>query len=143
MNSANFLRDTVDLVRQIETRFLELGARLFHIQDKELWRDSYEAYNEFLEVARITPGNASMLASIHKHYVIDGGIPHEKLAKAGYSNLYSAIPLIARDGVETAVEKARLLTRAEIKEEVREEKHGDCSHEKTIKICANCHQRVE
>ncbi len=139
---ANFLRETVDLVRQIETRFLELGARLFHIQSKELWKDSYETYNEFLETAKISPGNASMLAAVHKAYHLEGGMTHAKLSKTGYSNLYAAIPLIEKDGVEKAVEKAQLLTRSELKEEVRERKHGACQHQQTITICAGCHTRI-
>lgn len=142
MTPASFIRDTIDLVRNIETRFLELAARLYIIQDKDLWEGRYETYNDFLAEAKITPGNASMLAKIHKAYVIEGKQPLERLAKAGYSNLYTAIPLIERDGVETTVEKARLLTRAELKEEVREEKHGDCLHHEIIKICASCHQRM-
>ena len=140
---ATFLRETIDLVRQIETRFLELGARLFQIQTKELWKDSYETYNDFLETAKISPGNASMLAAVHKTYHLEGGVSHAKLSKTGYSNLYAAIPLIEKDGVEKAVEKAQLLTRGELKEEVRERKHGVCKHEEVIKICAHCHKRVE
>ncbi len=139
---ANFLRETIDLVRQIETRFLELGARLFQIQTKELWKDSYDTYNEFLETAKISPGNASMLTAVHKAYHLEGGITHAKLSKTGYSNLYAAIPLIEKDGVEKAVEKAQLLTRAELKEEVREHKHGECKHEEKVTICSTCHVRL-
>lgn len=143
MNNTNFLRDTVDLVRQIETRFLELGARLFQIRERNLWKDTYESFQEFLDSAKVSKGNASMLAAIHKAYVVDGGVSHDKLAQVGYSNLYEAIHLIEKDGVHQAVEKARLLTRAELKEEVRERDHGECAHEETVKICSTCHKRVE
>jgi len=143
MNTTNFLRDTVDLVRQIETRFLELGARLFQIRENEMWKEQYESFQEFLDAAKISKGNASMLAAIHKAYVIEYGISHEKLAKAGYSNLYAAIPLLGNTDVNTVVAKAQMLTRDELKEEVREEKHGECAHEETINICSSCHRRIE
>lgn len=142
-NPADFLRDTIDLIRQIETRFLELGARLFQIRENRLWENTYDSYQEFLDSAKISKGNASMLAAIHKAYVIDGGVTHEKLAQVGYSNLYAAIPLIESDGIEKAVEKARLLTRDEIKQEVREELHGECEHPEVIQICTTCHKRMD
>lgn len=128
MNKTEFVRQTIDLVKQIETRFLELGSRLFKIREEKLWADSYDNYQEFLDAAKINHGHASILASIHKNYVIDGGINPTKLAGIGYSNLYEAIALIERDGVETAVVKADTLTRAEIKDEVRDQKHGEHEH---------------
>lgn len=143
MNPTIYLRETVDLVRQIESRFLELAQRLFNIKEKEIWKQDYDSFQDFLDTTKISKGNASMLMAIHKAYVVDGGMTHAKLAKAGYSNLYEAMPLIERDGVEKAAEIARTLTRSEIKDEVREEKHGECAHPEIIKICATCHKRVE
>lgn len=143
MNNANYLRDTVDLVKQIETRFLELAARLFQIHKRQLWQESYETYQEFLDAAHVSKGNASMLEAIHEAYVVNGGVSHEKLARVGYSNLYAAIPLIEAKGIEKTVEMARTLTRAELKEEVREDQHGECAHSEIINICATCHKRIE
>lgn len=142
MNNSDFLRDTIDLVKQIETRFIELGRRLFTIKEKELWTGQYDTYQEFLDDARINPGHDSILRSIHKNYVVEGNVKPQHLARIGYSNLYEAIPLIEKDGVELAVEKARTLTRSEIKDEVREDKHGECKHEETITICSKCHKRL-
>jgi hypothetical protein len=142
MNPATYLRECIDLVRSIETRFLELGARLYRIREKELWKDRYDSYQEFLDTAKVSPGNASILASIHRHYVVEGRITKEKLAGVGYSNLYESIPLIERSGVNKALEIARTLTRAEIKQEVRDEKHPDCTHDQTLVICAKCKKRI-
>lgn len=128
MNPANFLRETIDLVKQIETRFLELGSRLWTIREKKLWEEGYDSYSDFLTAARINPGHASILASIHQHYVVEGKMSYAKLAKVGYSNLYEAIPLLKSESADLVVEKARLLTRAEIKDEVRDEKHGEHEH---------------
>lgn len=128
MNKTEYVRNTIDVVRQIETRFLELGARLFKIQQEKLWLDSYDSYLEFLDAAHISKAMASMLASIHRSYVIEGGKTQEQLTGIGYSNLYSAIPLIAQEGIDKAVAKAETLTRSEIKDEVREQKHGTHTH---------------
>ncbi len=142
MNPSNYLRDTIDLVKSIETRFFELAARLYTIKSKELWSDAYDSFQEFLDVAKVNPSMASMLTQIHDHYVVQGGIPQAKLVGIGYSNLYEAIPLIESKGVATAVETAKTLTRSEIKLEVREQKHGACAHPETITICATCHAKV-
>ncbi len=142
MNPANFLRDTIDVARAIETRFLELGARLFKIRTQNLWESTYDSYQEFLDTAKISPGNASILASVHEHYVVNGGMTPTSLVGAGYSTLYAAIPLIEKDGVEKVVEKAKLLTRSEINEEIREAKHGDCEHKETIVLCTSCRKKI-
>lgn len=142
MTPSNYLRETIDVVKQIETRFLELAARLYNIRANDLWREGHESYEDFLEVAKISRGNASMLAKVHEYYVLNGGMTEAKLIGAPYSTLYEAIPLIADEGVESVVAKVKLLTRAEIKDEVRDEKHGDCKHEEIIQICAHCKKRV-
>lgn len=138
---AEYIRETIDLVKQIETRFLELGARLFHIREKRLWEGTYDSYQEFLDAAHINPGHASILAKIHQYYIVDGGKKQETLAGIGYSNLYEAIPLIEKEGIDSAVIKAETLTRAEIKDEVRDQKHGDHTHElgeERFGICTKC-----
>lgn len=129
MKPADYLRDTIDLIKQIETRFLELGARLYTIKTKELWKASYDSYQEYLDVAKVSPSQASMLAKIHQYYVVEGKMSTKKLAQVGYSNLYEAIPLIEKEGVAAALLKAETLTRDEIKDEVREERHGVHKHE--------------
>lgn len=123
-----YLRTTRELVTSIQTRFLELGARLFKIREEKLWQGSFDSYVDFLDSARIGEGQASIFASIYKNYVLDGGIDMQRLAQIGYSNLHKAIPLIEREGVEVAVVKAQTLTREEIKDEVREAEHGVHEH---------------
>lgn len=131
LTTKDFCRDTIDLVKSIETRFLELGARLYKIQEERLWEGSYDTFKDFLAEARITPGNASILSSIHRSYIVEGGIKQEELAGVPYSNLYEAIPLIEKEGVTSAAVKAETLTRAEIKDEIYDHKFG--SHTHTIK----------
>lgn len=128
MKPTEYIRDTIDLVKSIETRFLELGARLYRIREEKLYIGTYDSFQEFLDAAHINPGHASILAKIHKYYVVDGKQPQEQLAGIGYSNLYEAIPLIEKDGIERTIVKAQTLTRSEIKDEVRDEKHGEHEH---------------
>ena len=139
MNPANFLRETVDLVTQIETRFIELGMRLSKIRSQEMWKSGgYANFGEYLDAAKMSKGNASMLISVYEHYLLPGKLQPEQLIGAPYSSLYEAIPLLKEEDAETVVAKVKMLTRSEIKDEVREEKHGDCKHVETIHVCKSC-----
>lgn len=138
MNNTEYVRQTIDLVKQIETRFLELGARLYTIRERRMWDDTYDSYSDFLEAAKINPGHASILASIHKHYVVDGKKKQSTLVGIGYSNLYEAIPLIEREGVDMAVVKADTLTRSEIKDEVRDQRYGAHRHKVGVERWGTC-----
>ncbi|MBL0320517.1 MAG: hypothetical protein IPP74_14675 [Alphaproteobacteria bacterium] len=141
-----YLRQTKELVTSIQTRFLELGARLYKIHEEKLWEGSFDSYVDFLESARISESQASIFANIHKYYVLEGGIQEDRLALIGYSNLHQALPLIQAEGVESAVVKAQTLTREEIKDDVRGIKFGDeHAHslgETRFAFCTECKKLV-
>lgn len=143
MLPANFLQETVVVARQIESKFLELAARLYKIQTEELWRGDYATYGDFLDEAKIRNSIASLLTKIYRCFVVEGRIPQENLEGAPYTNLYDAIPLIASHGVTEAVAMAKTLSRNEIKQNLRDDTHPDCAHETTIVICASCHKRID
>lgn len=142
MSSRSFLQETADLVKSIESSFLELGARLYLIRKDDEWQGHFESYEAFLEEARITPTLASILVKIHQYYIINHKAELRQLQGIGYSNLYEAIPLLEDEDVTTVLAKAKILTRAEIKQEVRDEAHPDCEHLSHIKICADCKKRI-
>lgn len=141
MKPETFLKDTYKLVMQIETRFLELAARLYKIRDEKIWEGSHGSYQDFLDEIHVSRGNAAMLEAVHKAYVIEGKAEFKQIGTS-YSKLYEAIPLIGEKGVDYAILTANTQTRSDIKELVREKKHGECAHEETITICAHCHQRI-
>lgn len=128
LTTQDFCRDTIELVKSIETRFLELGARLYKISEEKLWEGGYDSFNDFLQNANVNKGTASKLVNIYRSYVIDGGVTVEQLAGVPYTNLYQAIPLIGKEGAEHAAALAETLTKEEIKEELREQKFGVHQH---------------
>lgn len=137
-----FLKDTASLVRDIESRFIELGMRLWKIREAKLWNSGYESYEDFLDSSKISPSTASKLVKVVEFFIVQGGANETQLIGAPYSSLYEAIPLLASEDVQTVIAKVLLLSRGEIKEEVREEKHGDCSHLEQILICVGCKKRI-
>jgi hypothetical protein len=143
MKPSEFLRETVYLVRNIETQFIELAMRLSKIRGQHMWKSGgYESFDEYLESAKISKGNASKLISVYENYLLPGKLEPKQLDGASYTTLYEAIPLIEEHGVTKVVEMVRTLTRSEIQDEIREDKHGVCRHEETIHICASCRKRV-
>lgn len=138
MKPVEYVRETIDLVKQIETRFLELGARLYHIREKNLWSGTYESYSEFLDSAHITRSTATMLYAIHKTYIVEGGKKPAELAGIGYSNLYRAIPLIEERGIEKTVAAVGTLSRDEIEDELRDKKHGTHTHRVGVERWGTC-----
>jgi hypothetical protein len=139
--SNQFVRDTIALVRDMETAFFELGERLYKIREEKLYEDSYETFQEFLDDAHINKSMASKLAKIHEVYILNGGKEPQTLVGVGYSNLYEAIPIAQTEGIDNAVVKADKLTRAEIIEEVKESKYGEHVHvpgPERFAICQIC-----
>lgn len=137
-----FLRETISLVKDIETRFIELAARIHRIKNSGIWKYKYESYEDFLLETKLSPGTASKLASVYETYIVQGGLDVKQLAGVPYSSLYTAIPLIGEHGVESTVAKVKTLTRSELADEVREDEHGVCLHEHTMVVCVDCHKRV-
>lgn len=127
-NQETYVNETLVLVKHIESRFIELSERLYTIQNEKLWQSRYDSFNEFLEDAHITPGEASKLIKIFRTFVIENGVDHSKLSGIGYSKLYEVIPLVEKEGAEMAVTKASTLMRSEIQDEVRDKKYGVHDH---------------
>lgn len=139
--SVKYVRDTLKLRDTIEGAFIALGERFYKISEQSLWHGVYESYAEFLTDMRVSESTASKLMQVYKVYIVEYKIAPAKLAKIGYSNLYMAIPLIAKQGVEVAIEKAGSLRREDIEDEVREEESECKTHDwekVTIRVCMTC-----
>jgi len=138
-----YLAQTLSLRNQIEGSFLILGERLNKIHEEKLWSGHYESYGEFLADMKITEATASRLTTVYQTYVVERGVPIQLLAKAGWSSLYTAIPLLADQSSEDVVDKAISLRRKDLELEVKEGKNP-CSHPETfqVEVCRDCHIRL-
>lgn len=128
MKNAVFLRETVDLVKEIETRFLELAARLYTIQTEKLWEGQHDSFMDFTDDAGLQRPFVSKLLAIHNIYVLEHRVALTQLSKVGYQKLYEALPLLQTDDAKTVINKAYTLTLVELREEVREDRHGEHKH---------------
>ena len=140
-SNESYLKETISLRHNIEGAFLELGERLNNIRSKAIWRGKYESYEEFLEDIKITPTIASRLVTVYTVYVLEHKVPIKKLSAVGYSLLYTAIPLLKEGNALEVVAKASELSRRDLEDELRDEKHGECNHDgdmEDYKRCVTC-----
>lgn len=127
----------------VRQRISEGMGYLYEISEKNLWDNGqYSSFSEFCESGcGISKSFASRLLTVYKHYVIEGGVSQRNLELTDPDKLYLAIGLPGSPDKQLV--KAETLTRQEIKDELASDENGDCTHEKTIIICARCHKRIE
>lgn len=107
---------------------------LHQIAAEELWSVKYSSFGEYLDECGISRSQASRLVSVYDHYYL----------KAGFRNLdvdpeklYLAAKLEGTPREQ--IEKARVLSRAELKEQDVFEKTGK---EHTCEFyCKTCHRK--
>lgn len=129
-----------ELRNTLEKHFLEFAGVLYKIREGREWEGRYGTFREFLQDLKVQESTASRLISVYRTYVVEHRLSRGKLVKAGWSNLYTAIPLLSQGKAEDVVERAALLRRQDLEEEVRGE--FECDHEEKITICAKCHKRI-
>lgn len=133
LSTTALIAQTKDLLNAVRGSSIKIGENLYNIkqQVKTDWGDFLR--DEF----DISEGFASKLMSIHKAFVLEGGISQAKLETVDAEKLYLALKLEGTP--EEKIEKARLLTRRELKEEKTEEEPHE--HE-PITICRKCSLRL-
>lgn len=109
-------------------RSLLRGAKiLYQIREDALWEGQHSSFSEYLEErCGMSEGQASKILKAYKHWVLDAGFTQEKLEGIDTEKLYLGIGL--QGNVEDALEKVRLLTRKELKDQITEEVHGEHTH---------------
>ena len=140
----NFLQETLVLKRNLESNFLELGARLQKIRDERLYEGIYDSFKEFLEEARLTESFASRLITVHNRFIAGFHMKPEELSDVGWSSLYQ-IAKHTEDEVEAKelVGLAKTLRRVDLEDELRERRTGCTDHQfgeerLVLQRCVNC-----
>lgn len=146
-----YIKETIELKHGIEGAFIDLGARLKKIRDERMYEGQYDSFAEFLGEMDMSEGTASRIISVFSFYIEKHGMNRQKLAEAGWSNLYSLMKLTdentTKKKVQEVVEKAIILRREDIQEEVRDHRHPNCKHENTheihLLVCDDCGLRTK
>ena len=146
IQALNFCNETLSFKNDIEVSFLELGARLQEIRDKALYADQWEDFASYLmEFKNLSEASASKLINIYQRFVIEYGVPRKLIGEAGWTSLAETLPIVKnkKDAMDW-VERAILLTRTDLRREIKEAKTGklmaQCDHKKyyLLKVCEDC-----
>ena len=134
----NLLEQTKEAFERV--RFSVVGAMvaLAKVKAEDAWSEVAQSWGEYVEgELGISQSFASKLLSVHSHYISEGAVSPEKLIGIDYERLY----LSAKTGgtIEEQIEKARTLTRSELKAERGE---ADQHEHQPITICKVCQVRL-
>jgi len=143
----SYCEETIALVHNIEGAFIALGERLHRIRNERMWEGRWDSYEDYLSEINISPAKASKITSIYEKYVLEYNVPQDKLVKVGWSSLYSLLPAVKdKESANEWVDKASVLRREDIEDEIRDIKLGaPCPHKNTeilkLEICKDCGKR--
>lgn len=132
-NNQMVLQDCVAAFHKARGSVVEAMPMLYEIWENELWSVKYSNLGEFLDECGISRSQASRLITVYARFK---DVP--ELESVDPERLYLSAKL---DGTpEEQFEKAKLLSRAELKEQASFEETGQ---EHTCEaICRTCHKRM-
>ncbi len=134
----NLIEETRAIFAGVRAGLVKAMQNLHAIKESGEWTTVASTWGEFLEdQLKISQGFGSKLLTVHNHYLLEANISPEKLEGVDYECLYLAAK--TEGSPEEQIEKARSLSRRELREE-RNEKEP---HEHLpIKICKVCSIRL-
>lgn len=134
----DLLETTKEAFANVRSSMVVAMQKLHQVREQGLWTQVASNWGEYVEAELgISQSFASKLLTVNKHYILEGGISPEKLAGIDYEKLYLARELTGT--IEENVEKARTLSRLDLKQD----KNDDTPHEhQIIQICKICNLRV-
>lgn len=134
----NLLQETKEIFSTLRSGIVVAMQKLYEVNRSEAWKEVSENWGDYVEgELGISHGFASKLLTTNRVYLVEGGLAPEKLEGIDYEKLYMARELPG--SLEEKLEKARTLTRRELKEEKLDEE----PHEhQPISICKVCQLRL-
>lgn len=153
MKSLDFCEETISKKHILELAWLELCGRLKEIRDKELYKGRWENFEDFLNdpAMDMDKGTASKMITIHEKMILEYKIKPTVIANAGgWSKVAELLPVISnKEDAEEWLSKAAVLSKADLRKEVQEQKSGilmkNCKHKDTyiIRVCRDCGEKIE
>ncbi len=127
------------LFTQAKERIAEAMPLLHQIFKDGLWQKEYQSFGEFVDELGISRSYASKLITVWEHYAVQGGV--SQLNEVDPERLYLALSLPGN--AEERLEKARLLSRTELKSERAMKENGEEHECQRVCYCSICHKRMD
>lgn len=133
----DLLKQASECFKSARTNVIEGMFLLAEIEQKELYKGKYETIFKYAEEeCDLAKGTVSKYLAIVKGYTL-GGVSQRNLEGVDTEKLYLSLSL--EGTAEEKLAQAKTLSRDEIKENIREDKHGVCSHEgKPFEVFHKC-----
>lgn len=147
-----FCLKAIELKKDIESRFLELGGFLHEIKENRDYEAGWSSWEEYTMELKMSKATISKLIRIYQIFILKFKFSPAKLANlGGWSVVAEMLPQIKentpRSDVQDWLGEMVDLPRSDVRRAIIERKTGvsmnDCKHEDTytIKICRDCGDR--
>jgi len=132
------------LCKQTRNNFIDMARLLYEINAGNYWEGKYSSFAEFTDDCQLERPFVARIMKVYEVYVINNGISSKKLAEAGWTKLYMAIPLIGKKSASDVVGYATEVSQRDLGYEVADaltEAHECKWEELRVRICTVCHKK--
>lgn len=147
-----FCQQALEAKRDIEFRFIELGAYLHKIKEERLYEVGWESWDDFSIELKLPPSTISRLIRIYQIFVLRFNFAPAQIAEAGgWTVVAEFLPDISEETTKEEVKdwfgNAITMTRADLRRTIVEGRKGTdmakCKHPNAYKIlcCPDCGDR--
>jgi len=151
LDNFKYCSQAISLKQSLESSFMTLAGYLYRINSEELYKPQWSSWDEFYNELKISKNTANKLVQIHSTMIVEYQFtPEEIVSAGGWSVIQDILPLCtSRKNAEKWLRKAEVLTRDDLRDEMKEEKTGvaqqHCKHLNTytITICRDCGEKIE
>lgn len=143
-----FCEETVEIQKETEKRFLEVGGRLKDIRDKKMWEGRWEDFSEFCELDMgMNESTASKMINVYEVFILKYGFSPEKVIEGKWSKVAMLLPIVAtKKDAEYWLNQARHNSKRDLGIAIYEHRnnvdqakcrHKDC-YRYTVEVCNTC-----
>lgn len=146
-----FCLEALDLKKNIECDFIELGMLLSKIKEFRYYEAGWSSWEEYVMELKMSEASISRLVRIYEVFILRFKFAPAQLAPIGWANVAELLPQIKettpRNDVQGWLGEMVNLPRQDVRRAIIERKTGismaDCKHKDTytIKICRGCGDR--
>lgn len=130
----NLLNETKKAFANYRESTIEAAACLYDVHVGEAWKSVADSWGSYVEQELgVSQSFASKLLTVYQHYCIEGNVPKQKLIGLDYEKAYLSAKLSGT--VQEQLEKAKTLSRGELRLEKNDENPHEAQIGEYCKIC--------
>lgn len=114
--------ETIGILKQnVCGNLIALGGLLHEIREQKVFKEQFETFEEFLGSPEVSMSRAMTFKAMAIYVFLDAHkIKHDEVIDIDPDKIYRVIKIAEKEGIEEWLEKARILSRSDLANEVRE-----------------------